>query len=219
MASDSLKFLKDEAARLTLENHDLRQELTGLRQASRALSALYYFSQKITPQLDVLQLLANILDSALAGLNASDGSLMLMDEETGDLVFTVVRGSAAGRLTGFHLPKGVGISGWVAEHRQPQAVHDVRRDPRFYAQVDEAFGFNTRSMVCVPVYLDDGRLLGVIEVINKVSDKEFTQDDMDLLLIISQLAATAMRRAERAIEAAERERRRSALLHPHAPAS
>lgn len=214
MANDSLKFLKDEATRLTQENHDLRQELTGLRQASRALSSLYYSSQQITPQVDVLQLLGNILDSALAGLNASDGSLMLLEDETGDLVFTVVRGVAASRLTGYHLAKGVGIAGWVAEHRQPQAVRDVRRDPRFFAQVDEAFGFNTRSMVCVPVYLDDGRLLGVIEVINKVSDKEFTPDDMDLLLIVSQLAATAMRRAERAIEAAEREKRRVALLHP-----
>jgi len=212
MVSDSLKFLKDEAARLTQENHDLRQELGGLRHSAHALSSLYYFSQQITPQVDVRQLLGHILDSALAGLNARDGSLMLADEETGDLVFTIVRGDAAGRLEGYHLPKGIGIAGWVAEHRQPQAVHDVRRDPRFYAQVDEAFGFNTRSMVCVPVDLDDGRLLGVIEVLNKVSDKEFTPDDMDLLLIVSQLAATAMRRAERAIEAAEREKRRAALL-------
>jgi len=212
MANDSLKFLKEEAARLTQENDDLRQELGGLRQSARALSSLYYFSQQITPQVDVRQLLANILDSALAGLNASDGSLMLVDEETGDLVFTVVRGQATGRLEGYHLAKGVGIAGWVAEHRQPQSVHDVRRDPRFYAQVDEVFGFNTRSMVCVPVYLDDGRLLGVIEVLNKVADKEFTQDDLDLLLIVSQLAATAMRRAERAIETAEREKRRVALL-------
>lgn len=213
MVSDSLKFLKEEAARLTQENHDLRQELSGLRQSARALSALYYFSQQITPQVDVLQLLGHILQSALLGLNASDGSLMLVDEETGDLVFSVVRGDASGRLEGYHLPKGVGIAGWVAEHRQPQTVRDVRRDPRFFAQVDEAFGFNTRSMVCVPVYLDDGRLLGVIEVLNKVSDEEFTQDDMDLLLIVAQLAATAMRRAERAIEAAEREKRRAALLH------
>src|SRR4051812_41328578 len=141
MVSDSLKFLKEEAARLTQENHDLRQELTGLRHSARALSTLYYFSQQITPQVDVRQLLANILDSALAGLNASDGSLMLVDEGSGDLVFTIVRGEAAGRLEGYHLAKGVGIAGWVAEHRQPQAVHDVRRDPRFYAQVDEAFGF------------------------------------------------------------------------------
>ena len=214
MISDSLKFLKEEAARLTQENHDLRQELTGLRQAARALSSLYYVSQHITPNVDVLKLLGDILDSALAGLNASDGSLMLVDEETGDLVFSVVRGYSAGRLEGYHLPKGRGIASWVAAQRQPQIVRDVRRDPRFYPQVDEAFGFNTRSMVCVPVYLDDGRLLGVIEVLNKVSDKEFTQEDVDLLLIVAQLAATAMRRAERAIEVAERERRRAALLHP-----
>jgi GAF domain-containing protein len=214
MISDSLKFLKEEAARLTQENHDLRQELTGLRQAARALSSLYYVSQHITPSVDVLKLLGDILDSALNGLNASDGSLMLMDEESGDLVFSVVRGHAAGRLEGYHLPKGKGIASWVASQRQPQIVRDVRRDPRFYAQVDEVFGFNTRSMACVPVYLDDGRLLGVIEVINKVSDQEFTQDDVDLLLIVAQLAATAMRRAERAIEAAEREKRRAALLHP-----
>jgi GAF domain-containing protein len=214
MISDSLKFLKEEATRLTQENHDLHQELTGLRQAARALSSLYYVSQHITPSVDVLKLLGDILDSALTGLNASAGSLMLMDEETGDLVFSVVRGGAAGRLEGYRLPKGKGIAGWVAAHRQPQIVRDVRRDPRFYAQLDEAIGFNTRSMVCVPVYLDDGRLLGVIEVLNKVSDQEFTQDDVDLLLIVAQLAATAMRRAERAIEAVEREKRRAALLHP-----
>jgi sigma-B regulation protein RsbU (phosphoserine phosphatase) len=213
MNSDSLKFLKEEATRLTQENHDLRQEVSSLRQSARALTALYYVSQQITPQVDVLQLLGNILNAALAGLNAADGSLMLVDDTTGDLVFSVVRGNVAGRLEGFRLPKGKGIAGWVALHRQPQVVHDVRHDPRFYGQVDEAFGFNTRSLACVPVYLDDGRLLGVIEVLNKVSDKEFTQDDVDWLLIVSQLAATAMRRAERAIEIAEREKRRAALLH------
>ena len=81
---DCIHPRKDEAARLTQENHDLRQELNGLRHSARALSALYYFSQQITPQVDVLQLLGNILDSALTGLSANDGSLMLLDEETGE---------------------------------------------------------------------------------------------------------------------------------------
>ena len=217
MDSDSLKFLKEEAARLTQENHDLRQQLSALRQSARALSSLYYVSQNITPRVDVLQLLGEILASALTGLNASDGSLMLVDEDTGDLVFSVVRGEAAGRLEGYRLPKNKGIAGWVAAQRQPQIVRDVRRDPRFFSQVDEAFGFNTHSMVCAPVYLDDGRLLGVIEVLNKASESEFNQEDLDLLLIVAQLAATAMRRAERAIEAAEREKRRLTLLHAGPP--
>jgi GAF domain-containing protein len=216
MTTDSLntKFLKEEAARLAKENGDLREDLRLQRQTLRALSALYYVSQNITPEVDVLMLMGEIMDAALGVVRAGDGSLMLTDEESGDLVFTVVRGAAADRLVGYRLPRGKGIAGWVAQHRQAQIVRDVRRDPRFYAQVDEALGFSTRSIVCVPVYLDDGRVLGVIEVLNKLADGEFSQDDLNLILIVAQLAATAMRRAERAIEAAEREQRRIALLHP-----
>ncbi len=203
MSIDSVRFLKDEAARLSAENGELRQEVVALRQSVRALSALYHLSQHITPQVDVLRLLGEILDTALDASKASDGSLMLTDDESGDLVFTVVRGAAADRLVGYRLPEGVGIAGWVAGQRQPQIVRDVRQDPRFYPQVDEAFGFNTRSMICVPVTLDDGRVLGVIEVLNKASERGFNQDDLDLILIVAQLAATAMRRAERAIQATE----------------
>jgi GAF domain-containing protein len=203
MTTDSVRFLKEEAARLDQENSDLRQEVQALRQSVRALSSLYYVSQHITPKVDVLRLLTEILDASLVVLKASDGTLMLTNDDTGELVFTVVRGSAADRLVGYRLPKELGIAGWVFQNRQPQIVRDVRRDARFYPQVDEAFGFNTRSMVCVPVTLDDGRVLGIIEVLNKVSDREFTQEDLDLLLIVAQLAATAMRRAERAIAVAE----------------
>lgn len=200
----SSKFLKEEASRLAQENDDLRQAVVALRQSVRALSSLFYVSQRINPQVNVLALLSEILDTSLQVLKATDGSLMLVDEASGALVFTVVRGQAADGLVGYRLPPGLGIAGWVAQHHQPQVVRDVRRDPRFYPEVDEVFGFNTRSMVCVPVLLDDGRLLGIIEVLNKVSDREFNQDDLDLILIVAQLAATAMRRAERAIEGAER---------------
>lgn len=204
MTSDSLRFLKEEAARLADENADLRQELAAMRQSVRALSSLYFVSQNITPAVDVLSLLRNILDASLAVLKASDGSLLLHDAATGELVFSVVRGTLADRLLGYRLPAGQGIAGDVANSRRPEIVRDVRMDPRFYAQVDEAMSFRTRSMVAVPVTLDDGRLLGVIEVLNKITDQDFTEDDLALLLIVAQLAATAMRRAERAIETADR---------------
>ena len=204
------RYFKEEARRLAEENDDLRREVVALRQSVRALSSLYYASQQISPQVNVLHLLTEILETSLQVLKATDGSLMLVEEPGGVLVFTVVRGAAADKLVGYRLPQGVGIAGWVAQHHQPQVVRDVRRDPRFYPAVDEAFGFNTRSMVCVPVVLDDGRLLGIIEVLNKVSDREFGQDDLDLILIVAQLAATAMRRAERAIEAPGAARTRAA---------
>jgi len=216
MPDENIRFFKEEAKRLTDDNRDLREELTALRESVRALSSLYNVSQRITADTDVLGLLERILDTSMAVLKASDGSLMLMDEESSELVFAVVRGDAAGRLEGFRLPKEQGIAGAVAASRKPEIILDPRRDPRFYSQVDEALGFRTRSMVCVPIYLDDGRVLGVINILNKVSDREFTQDDLDLIMVVAQLAATAMRRAERAAEQLER-KRRAALFKKTAP--
>ena len=198
MPDKTTAFLKGEASRLADENRDLREELSALRESVRALSTLYHVSKNIDPETDILKILAEILEASLVVLKASDGSLMLTDEENGDLVFVVVRGELADELQGFRIPAGQGIVGWVAANREPQIVMDVRRDPRFFANIDDIFGFQTRSMVAVPIYLDDGRVLGVIEVLNKVSDREFTQDDLDLMLIVAQLAATALRRAERA---------------------
>jgi GAF domain-containing protein len=212
MTEDTTKFLREEVKRLTDENHDLREALHSQNESIRALASLYHDSQKISADTDILQLLARILDVSLAVLKASDGSLLLQDEGTGELVFAVVRGKVTERLTGYRLPKGAGIAGWVVEHCEPQVILDVRHDTRFYSHVDEAFGITTRSMVCAPVFLDNGRVLGVIEILNKVSDREFTQDDLNLMLIVAQLAATAMRRAERVSEEAERKQRRAALL-------
>src|SRR3972149_4121020 len=114
MPDDTSRFLQDEARRLADENRDMKQELQALRESVRALSALYNISQHITPETDVMRLLGKILDASLAVLKASDGSLMLMDEATGELVFVVVRGDGAGRLEGFRLPPRQGIAGAVA---------------------------------------------------------------------------------------------------------
>lgn len=199
MSDENLKFVQEEAKRLTDENRDLRVALSALQESVRALSELYLIAQEVDSETNVVRLLTGILDSALEVLKASDGSLLLIDEETGELVFTVVRGEKSEELVGYRLAKGQGIAGWVTDNRQPQIVLDVRRDPRFFANVDEAFHFKTRSMVCVPVYLDESRVMGVIEVLNKVSDREFTQDDLNLMLVVAQLAAVAIHRAERAI--------------------
>jgi GAF domain-containing protein len=213
MAEDKTKYYREELKRLTDENHDVRESLRLMYESVRAMAALYHVSQRITADTDVLKLLSEILAASLAVLKASDGSLLLLDEATSELVFAVVRGSAADTLVGYRLPKGAGIAGWAVEHREPQIIMDVRRDTRFYSQVDEAFGSTTRSMVCVPICLDNGRTLGVIEILNKLSDREFNQDDLNLILIVAQLAATAMRRAERVTEEIELKERRAALLN------
>ena len=212
MPEDVNKYYREELKRLADENRDMRDSLGLIYESVRAMAALYHVSQNITADTDLLALLSRILETSLAVLKASDGSLLLLDEATNELVFAVVRGSVADALLGYRLPPGAGIAGWVVNHCEPQIIMDVRRDARFYPLVDETFGLTTRSMVCVPIYLDNGRTLGVIEILNKTSDREFTQDDLNLILIVAQLAATAIRRAERATEEVEVKERRAALL-------
>ncbi|HSR47795.1 MAG TPA: GAF domain-containing protein [Anaerolineales bacterium] len=190
-----IRVLQLEVARLRDENRDLKAEIAVLHSSIRALSALQDLLERLSPGTDVLDLLNDLLKSVLAVVGASDGSLLLVDEETKELVFAVVHGQAKERLTGYRLSHGQGIAGWVASHRQPQIVQDVRKDSRFSPLVDETFDFQTRSLAAIPL-LDGDRVLGVVEALNKTSDRPFTQVDYDLLRVIAQLAAAVMVRAE-----------------------
>ena len=193
--SDPLRFVQLEMARLTDDNRDLKDELHVLRSSVRALSDLQEIIQRITPATDVLVLLDDLLASAVAVVGASDGSLLLLDEDTDELVFAVVHGEARERLSGYRLPPGEGIAGWVAANKRPLFLTNVRDDPRFYPKVDESFGFHTRSLAAVPL-LDGERVLGALEAITKNYDREFTEVDHDLLMIVGHLASVALSRAE-----------------------
>jgi GAF domain-containing protein len=194
-SQDPIRFLQLEVKRLKEENSELREELTVLRSSVRALSALQDIIQRINPKTDVIRLIDDLLGSALAALGATDGSLLLRDEETEELVFAVVHGRARDELVGYRLPAGRGIAGWVAANKEPQILSNVRKDDRFYPLVDETFGFQTQTLACVPL-LDGDRVLGVIEAVNKLGDNAFTPEDHDLLVIIAQLVSLALVRAE-----------------------
>ena len=198
MASDlrePIRFLQLENARLTEENHDLREEIETLRQVLDAMIVLQDISTSITSKTNVLGLLDRILESALKAISATAGSLILIDEDTSELVFTVVHGSARESLLNYRLPRGTGIAGWVAQHVESVIIPNARLDPRFSSTVDNLFHFETRTMVCVPIATSN-RVLGVLTALNKSNNKEFTPIDLALLAVIAQLAATAMERAE-----------------------
>jgi GAF domain-containing protein len=196
---DPVRFLQNEISRLKQENQELKEELTTLRSSVRGLSAIQDLIQRMKPDTNLVQLLDDLLESTLAVLGSGDGSLLLLDDETEELVFVVVHGAARDRLTGYRLPPGRGIAGWVADQKEPAIVQDVQKDPRFYPQVDETFGFRTQTLACVPL-LDGDRVLGVIEAINKVDHREFSPEDHLLLMVVAQLAAVAIHQAERFAE-------------------
>jgi GAF domain-containing protein len=186
-----MRFLQQENARLKDEKQLLTDEVHALRRYVRALQRLQETVHSFTPEQDLLALLDETMACALALVDAADGSLMLIDEETDELVFVLVHGAVRGTLTGHRFDRRKGIAGWVSEHGEPAIVPNVRTDARFLPEMDERFGFVTRSLVAVPL-VARGNVLGVIEVLNKRSGGDFTEDDASLLSILAALSASAL---------------------------
>jgi GAF domain-containing protein len=197
-----MRFLQQENARLKDQNQLLTDEVHALRRYVRALQALQETIQRFTPEQDVLALLDRTLNCALELLDAIDGSLMLIDDETDELVFVLVHGVGRETMVGHRFDRRRGIAGWVAEHVQPAIVGNVRADSRFLPEIDERFDFVTRSLVAVPLAAR-GRVLGVVEVLNKRSGEGFTEDDASLLSILATISASALDYAASAMEEAE----------------
>jgi GAF domain-containing protein len=186
-----VRFLRQECARLQDEKQLLLDEVYALRRYIRALQDLQETVQHFTPEQDILALLSETLACAMTLLDTTDGSLMLIDEETDELVFVLVHGVAGDTLVGQRFSRKQGIAGWAAEHAEPVIVNNVRTDTRFFPEIGERIGFETRSLVAMPL-ASRGRVLGVIEVINKRSGDKFTDDDANLLSILATLSASAL---------------------------
>lgn len=195
---DTLRALQHENARLKETNRTLRDELIRLRHAIRALKELQDSLQTISPDSDVLALLNRILSRALTAVDSENGSLLLLDEETEELVFVVVHGPYRGVLTGHRLEPGTGIVGWVVANRRPELIPDARQEPRFAASVDQLTGLRTTALICVPLMYGD-RVWGAIEVVNTRSGEAFTEEDLDVMMLVARLAAEALSRAEEAV--------------------
>ncbi len=200
-STSALRFLQQENSRLQEENKALREDSLAFHHYMEALKDLYWATQRITSEEDLFKLLDQILYNALSVLRAEDGSLLLLDEETGELVFVLVHGDIRNRLRGYRIKSNVGIAGWVVSQREPLFVNNPRQDGRFSLDIDEEFSFITRSILCVPM-ITHGKLIGVIELLNK-RDDEFTEADATLLLILGQVAAIALEEMQTRLEAEE----------------
>ncbi|MBL7064281.1 MAG: GAF domain-containing protein [Anaerolineae bacterium] len=197
-----IRWLQGENSRLQEDIASLREENEGIRYYVTALEGLHLAAQEIASEDDLLELLDGILYHAMSLVKADDGSVMLLDEGTDELVSAVVHGDIGGELRGHRIGADTGIAGWVAAESEPVIANNPRQDWRFSSQVDELFGFVTRSLICVPMSVGDN-LVGVIELLNKHDDGEFSEADVALLSILGNTAAMALETMRERIEAEE----------------
>jgi GAF domain-containing protein len=166
------------------EDGQLKRELQNLLMALEA-------SGKASLPASNDALLKSIVEAAARIFHAAAASILLLNEAEQVLEFKVATGAGNQDLVGMSFPLDQGIAGYVAMTGQPIAISDVEQDARFNRAFAKSTGYLPRSILAMPLTSGD-RILGVMEVLDKIDAPSFGMQDMELLGIFAGQAALAI---------------------------
>ena len=175
-----------------IEKDNLQQLLKNMERDNKELNNLLEISSSFDISGSSKKvLLDHLTDVAAESMNCEAASIMLIKERENVLEFVVATGEKKQRLETMTIPMGEGIAGWVAVHGESQIVNDTSTDERFTGKVDDESGFITRQILAIPLQLD-GKIIGVLEVINARDQRILAEKDLRLLTAIGERAATVI---------------------------
>jgi len=152
------------------------------------LRALQDIGQALGSTLHLDELLNLLLTRVAHIVDADRATLFLIDDATGEFYSKIVH---AGRAYEVRIRRGQGLAGWVAQTGRTLNVKDAYQDVRFDAEWDRRTGYRSASTLCVPVRNHHGRIIGVLQVLNK-RDGYFTVDDESMTTALAAQAAVAI---------------------------
>ncbi len=144
----------------------------------------------ITSSLELHTILEGIMKEVAIAFSPQNWSLLRLDPVSKELFFVIVEGENADKIRNVRIKEGEGIAGTVVQTERSIFVPDAANDSRFSDRIDKLTGFQTVSVLAVPI-ICYGVMYGVIELINRFEDKQFTEDDHLMLKTIADFSAIA----------------------------
>ena len=163
-------------------------------QLQRLVQAIEATGRAVLPGSN-LMLLQSIVDAAARIFGAAAASIALVNEAEQILEFKVAYGAGQEDVVGMHIPADKGIAGYVAMTGQPIAVSDVEQDARFNQDFARSTGYMPRSILATPLVYEE-RVIGVMEVLDKLNAPSFGLQDMELLGMFASQAAIAIHQSQ-----------------------
>jgi hypothetical protein len=130
-----------------------------------------------------------IVDMIAEIMGAKTASLMLLNEESEELFVSAAMGLDEAVMKMARVKVGESISGWVAKTGRPLLIRDIEDDPDF--RPANRPQYESRSLLSVPLKVDD-RVIGVVNVTNKVSLTPFSENDAEILQILADRVTTVL---------------------------
>lgn len=160
----------------------------------RLLARLVDVSVTLNSTLELAPLLQFLLSTAADLLECEKASILLYNDKRGDLSFVSATGSDVGQLADIPVPLEGSIAGAIFRSNEPLIINDVANDARHFAKVGEKTGFQTRSLLGVPMRVR-GQTTGVLEALNK-RQGDFTRTDQQVLAVVASQSAVAIHNAQ-----------------------
>ena len=136
--------------------------------------------------------LTRALGEAVRGVDAAEGSVLLLDEQGKTLRFALCDSPAASKLVGTELPVTQGVVGLVVSFQQPTITNKLQDDPQHDPSVDAKVGVTTTSQMAVPLS-DAEREYGVLTAINSANRDGFSDADLQRYLNAAQSITKRLR--------------------------
>jgi Nif-specific regulatory protein len=155
-------------------------------QAQR-LHALMDISRQLAQERETVPLLEHIAAQAARLLRCDRASIFLWDRPRSELVGRPALGLPNNEL---RIKDDTGVVGRTVRSGEVQIVQDVRAEPGWSPAIDEATGFKTRNLLCVPMKDRAGECVGAVEVMNKAGP--FTADDVTTLEVLGVQVVAAL---------------------------
>jgi signal transduction histidine kinase/DNA-binding response OmpR family regulator len=174
------------------ENSELKKQLEKYRSALNELQLLNEIAVAAGNAADIDQMLNIMLQKTLRAISAEQGSIMLLTEDEKDPFKTLLRQENYSSLKPqYHI--STSISGWVLKNEEPLLIRNLSKEKRF--QADDLERKDIHSILCTPIWFE-GKIIGIMSMVNKKDKTEFSDDDLTLLSIISVQAGQLIKNSQ-----------------------
>ncbi len=184
---ETLQIVANQAA-VAIQNARLYEET---RQSAQEMATLREAAVEITSQLEPERILRVMIERAAALLRGHGGALYRVDAERQTLT-VIVSYNMPRDVTGTIIRFGEGLSGRIAQQRQPMIINDYAHwEGRSAHYADDAI----TAVIGMPLIWQD-ELTGVLNVVADVENRKFDEDDIRLMTLFASQAAAALQNAE-----------------------
>jgi len=188
----SAQELEQKVEQRTEELAEAIKELTAERDH---VEALYRITRDLGISLDLDRVLIQALALINEAVGVEHGSIMLLDHESGNLIYRAALGRdkplpRGGKMTDFR--KGVGLAGWVLEHQEPASIEDVAKSKRWIVRPGQERV--SKSALAVPLAVGED-VLGVL-LLHHPQPGYFTETHLKLVSAAASQVAASINNAE-----------------------